>query len=64
MFFKLYKTNGKKQQKNPKKYIFDVFASFFLFSASFQKNSKFINLLSTRSISNALILKSLIYLSH
>jgi hypothetical protein len=51
--------NRKKQQKS-KKNIFDVFALVLAFSASFQKNNKFKNLLLTHLVLNALILKSLI----
>jgi len=50
----------KKQQKNPKKYVLDVFASFLAFSVSL-KRIQISNIISTRSAFSASFSKSLIF---
>jgi len=51
-----------KNIENPKKYVFNTFASFFIIFSIVSKEFKFSKIFGTRSTFNALILKSLIFL--
>ena len=51
-----------KNNENPKKYVFNIFASFLAFSTLSKKEFKFSNVFWTRSTFHALFLKALIFL--
>jgi hypothetical protein len=51
-----------KNNENPKKYVFNIFASFLVFSTSSKKEFKFSKVFGTRSTFHASFLKSLIFL--
>jgi hypothetical protein len=54
--------NSEKQRKSKKKYVFNIFASFLVFSTSSKKEFKFSKVFGTRSTFHASFLKSLIFL--
>ena len=51
-----------KNNENPKKYVFNIFASFLTFSTSSKKEFKFLKVFRTRSTFHASFLKALIFL--
>jgi hypothetical protein len=63
-FFIKFLENPKivKNNENPKKYVFNIFASFLAFSTSSKKQFKFSNVFWTRSTFHASFLKALIFI--
>jgi hypothetical protein len=63
LFDKIFEKNPKiaKNNENPKKYVFYIFASFLAFSTSSKKEFKFSKVFGTRSTFHASFLKSLIF---
>jgi hypothetical protein len=64
LFDKIFEKNPKiaKNNENPKKYVFYIFASFLAFSTSSKKEFKFSKVFGTRSTFHVSFLKSLIFL--
>jgi len=63
LFDKIFKkSKNSKKQRQSKKYVFNIFASFLAFSTSSKKEFKFSKVFGTRSTFHASFLKSLIFL--
>jgi len=63
LFDKIFKkSKNSEKQRQSKKYVFNIFASFLAFSTSSKKEFKFSKVFGTRSTFHASFLKSLIFL--